>query len=526
VIARLRHIPLLALAPVLALLTLTAWVFASPIGAGPDDDFHLVSSWCAGPTANETCAPGTEPSTRVVPEALDAIACFAPDPTRSAACQGQDFSWSVADTVETDRGNFAGAYPPVYYAVTGVFTGSDIQVSALAMRLLTVVLFLAITVALWLLLPERLRAPLVWGWLITTVPLGVFLLGTNNPSAWAMIGVGSSWLALFGWFEVRGVTAPGRRRKFALGGLFALSVIVAAGSRADAALYAGLGIMLVLILTAVRRRRWILDAILPVLMGLVALAFFVSARQSQSGLSGFSGGSNHSVGDVVAESGAPEGALSGFSLLAYNLLNVPFLWTGVLGDWALGWLDTSMPAIVSAAAVAVFIAVGFAGIGRMWGRKAIALATIVIFLVAIPVYVLQAGGDTIEENIQPRYLLPLVVLFAGTLTLTRSVGKITFTLTQRFAIVVALATSHFVALHINLRRYVTGTDASGVNLDAGVEWWWAGPIGPNAVWLLGSLAYTLLVVILLSSISRPRERFPVTAPVGADVGSKPTGGHR
>jgi hypothetical protein len=526
VIARLRRVPLLALAPVLALLTLTAWVFASPIGAGPDDDFHLVSSWCAGPSAAETCAPGTEPNTRVVPEALKDIECFAFDPTRSAACQGQDWSWSVADTVETDRGNFAGAYPPVYYAVTGVFTGSDIQVSALAMRLLTVVLFLAITVALWLRLPERLRAPLVWGWLITTVPLGVFLLGTNNPSAWAMIGVGSSWLALLGWFEVQGVTKPDHRRKLALGVLFVLSVLMAAGARGDAALYAGLGISLVIVMTAVRRRRWMLDAILPVALGLVALAFFVSARQSRSGLSGFSGGSNHSVGDAVAGSGAPEAAFSGFSLLVYNLLNVPFLWTGVLGDWALGWLDTSMPAIVSAAAVAVFVAVGFAGIGRMWGRKAIALAVLVIFLVAIPVYVLQAGGDTIEENIQPRYLLPLIVLFAGTLMLTRSVGEITFTLAQRVVIVVALATSHFVALHINIRRYVTGTDASGVNLDAGAEWWWAGPIGPNAVWLLGSLAYTLLVAILISTISGPRKDSSATFHIGVDSGSKPTRGQR
>lgn len=508
-IARLRRIPLLALAPVLALLTLTAWVFASPIGAGPDDDFHLVSSWCAGPTAAETCAPGSEPQTRIVPEALDDIECFAYDPTRSAACQGSDWSWSVTDTIETDRGNFVGAYPPVFYAVTGVLTGDDIQVSALAMRLLTVLLFLGITVALWLLLPLRLRAPLVWGWLITTVPLGVFLLGTNNPSAWAMIGVGSSWLALLGWFETRFTRGDSpearaeRRRKLALGALFVVSVLMAAGARGDSALYAGLGIALVLVLVAARRRAFLLDAILPVVMGLVALAFFLSARQSQSGLGGFGGGSNISAGGAVDGSAAPEAALEGFGLLAYNLLNVPFLFTGALGDWALGWLDTSMPAIVSAAAVAAFVAVGFAGIGRMWGRKALALAALVLVLVALPVYVLQAGGDLIGEQVQPRYILPLIVMLGGMLVLTRTAGEITFSAPQRFTIVAALAGAHFVALHLNLRRYITGIDGSGVNLDAGAEWWWAGPVGPNAVWLLGSLAYALLVWILVRTLARP-----------------------
>lgn len=505
-IGRLRRIPALAFAPVLALLTLTAWVFASPIGAGPDDDFHLVSSWCAGPTAAETCLPTETPRERLVPAALDDIECFAYDPTVSAACQGDDWSWSITELTQSDRGNFVGAYPPVYYAVMGMLTGADIQLSALAMRLVTVLLFLSITVALWMLLPLRLRAPLVWGWLITTVPLGMFLLGSNNPSAWAMIGVGSSWLALLGWFETS--WADDRRRKLALGALFVLSVLMAAGARGDAALYVGFGIALVLVLVAVRQRRFVIDAILPIVMGLVALAFFLSARQSQSGLGGFTGGSNRSgVGDGVVgiplDPDAPERALTGFGLFAYNLLNVPFLWAGTLGEWALGWLDTSMPAIVSAATVAVFVAVGFAGIGRMWGRKALALSALVIVLIALPVYVLQAGGDVIGEQVQPRYILPIIVVLGGLLVLTRTTGEITFTTPQRFTMVAALAGAHFVALHLNMRRYITGIDGASVNLDAGAEWWWAGPVEPNAVWLLGSLAYALLVWILVRSLARP-----------------------
>lgn len=496
-IARLRRIPLLALTPVLALLTLTAWVFASPVGAGPDDDFHLVSSWCAGPTAAETCLPTDTERERLVPAALDDIECFAYDPTQSAACQGQDWSWSIDELVQSERGNFIGAYPPIYYAVTGVLTGADIQASAIAMRLLTVLLFVGLTVALWLLLPRHLGAPLVWGWLVTTVPLGIFLLGTNNPSAWAMIGVGSSWLALLGWFEAQG------RRKLALGALFVLSVLIAAGARGDAALYAGLGIVLVLVLTVARSRVIVRDAVLPIVMGLVAFAFFLSSRQTQVGLSGFSGGSNTSTSGILADPGAPEAALTGFGLFAYNLLNVPFLWTGTLGDWALGWLDTSMPALVSAAAVAVFVAVGFTGIGVMWRRKALVLAGLVIVLVALPVYVLQAGSDVVGEQVQPRYLLPLIVMLGGMLVLARPAQALTFTMAQRFAIVAALAGAHFVALHLNIRRYVTGIDAAGVNLDDGAEWWWAGPVGPNAVWLLGSLAYALLVWILVRTLARP-----------------------
>jgi hypothetical protein len=68
-------------------------------------------------------------------------------------------------------------------------------------------------------------------------------------------------------------------------------------------------------------------------------------------------------------------------------------------------------------------------------------------------------------------------------------------------VIAALSAAHFVALHLNIRRYVTGVDQSGPNLDAGAEWWWQGPVGPNAVWLLGSLAYTLLIAILITNIA-------------------------
>ena len=45
---------------------------------------------------------------------------------------------------------------------------------------------------------------------------------------------------------------------------------------------------------------------------------------------------------------------------------------------------------------------------------------------------------------------------------------------QRAWIAGALAVANSFALHHNLRRYVTGLDERGFNLDAGREWWWFG----------------------------------------------------
>lgn len=481
------------LAPVLAFIALSAWAFASPIGAGPDDDYHVVSIWCANGGSAE-CTAGSEADTRVVPKSFQTIACYAQVESRSADCT---YTALTDETpVEIKRGNFAGEYPPVYYATMRLFAGDDVQVSALAMRLINAALFVGLATALAVLLPSARRRTLLWGWLVTLVPLGMFLIPSNNPSGWALTGVGTAFLALLGWFETTG------KRHWALGALYLVGVIMAAGSRGDAAVYAIGATVTVLILTATRTRPWLLSAILPAAGLIVAFAFFASAGQSGVASSGFtSGGGGATI--PVAGDGGVEAPLSGFALAAYNILMLPFLWTGVWGSWGLGWLDTQLPGIVPWAATAAFIVVGFAGMGLLTWRKAIATGGVLLVLIVLPVYVLTAGGDKVGANLQPRYLLPLIVLFAFLLLTETAGGRLRFTRVQTFAVLGALAVANLVAMQVNIRRYVTGADQQGLNLDAGAEWWWTGfPVGPTAVWVIGALAYAGVLVLLWPQLRR------------------------
>jgi Predicted membrane protein (DUF2142) len=489
--------------PVLALLALLAWVFASPVGASPDDDFHLTSVWCANPS-NASCVAGPTATSRVVPKALVDAPCFAADQDKSAACQAKDFTFSPKPTVTTSRGNFDGEYPPVYYATMSIFAGSNIVISVLLMRVFTIVLFLGITVALYLLLPVFRRQTLIWSWAITTIPLGFFLLASNNPSSWAIIGLGSAWQALLGYFETTG------RRRIALGAIFALSVVMAAGARGDAALYSIVAIGVVFWLTFVPRRAYLLQSILPVAMVAVAICFALTSSQSGVGLHGFGGGSTQAVtadGSVAATTGGaltgPKQGLSGFGLFAYNLLNVPSLWAGAFGNWALGWLDTPMPAVVTFGVTAVFVAVAFAGFARLTWRKVIAAAALVLLLVVIPVYVLQKSGSTIGANVQPRYILPLIVLLGGVLLLMRANEHLPLSRPQRVLLVTTLALANLVALHLNMQRYVLGNSHAALSLDSNIQWWWSMAISPNTVWAVGSVAYAAMLVIIVREISRP-----------------------
>lgn len=478
----MRKLPTIALAPLLVVLVLAGWALASPVGSSPDDDFHLVSIWCADGPDSQFCQPGPTDGERTVPEALVEASCYSFKPEVSGGCQDA-VDFEPSSTAVTARVNAFGGYPPVYYAVMNQLVSGDIQASVIAMRLLNVALFVALATSLFLLLPLRRRPTLIWAWMITTVPLGLFVLSSNNPSSWAVMGVGFSWIALLGYFETGGW------RRAALGALFVFSAVMAAGSRGDAALYTVLGIAAVLFLTFRLRVQYAIQAMLPVVVAVLCLLMFRFSRPIEAVTQGVTGGG--SGGDAPA-------AINLWHEFVYNMLQTPFLWMGIFGkEWGLGWLDTSMPAVVWAGAFACFVAAAFVAARYLDVRKLVVLIGGGILLWVFPAIFLLGSGDSVGENMQPRYLLPLIVLFAGVLMLSPGFEMIRFTRAQSLLLWAALSVAHTIALHLNLQRYVLGTDDLGWNLDSGAEWWWSVGFSPMALWLVTSVAFSALVAVVL-----------------------------
>ena len=470
----------LLLAPVLLLATLSTWAVSSPVGSSPDEDYHLVSIWCATGDA-DACVHEEGSSQATVPTALVEASCYAFDSDESAACQ-RPLDFAGHPDAVTVRGNFFDAYPPVFYGAMSVLVGPDIQASVVAMRLVLALVFTTLATALFLLLPRERRVTLVWSWAITTVPLGLFMLTAVNPTAWAIAGVGFGWLALAGFFESSG------GRKVALGVIFGLSVLMAAGSRGDAAAYMILAILAVLVLQVRRTRRFALDAIIPAVGIGVCLLLFRVSRPAADIAQG-----------VSPDDGVTIAGLIGRALV--TMLDVPALLMGVFGrGWGLGWLDTSMPSLVWLASLAVFIGVAIVAGARGDVRKAVVLAGGVAVLLLFPTVVLVAAGDPVGTNLQPRYLIPLVVLFAGMLLWMPPGRRFAVGRAQRILVIGALAVAHAVALHLQLTRYVSGFDDLGANLDGGIEWWWNSAPSPMTLWVLGSLVFTALLVLLLGRI--------------------------
>ncbi|MFF5626052.1 DUF2142 domain-containing protein [Microbacterium sp. LWH10-1.2] len=478
------------------MLTLSMWAFSSPVGASPDEDFHLASAWCGNGEREGLCEAGHEDETRLVPDKALEANCYAFQPQTSAACQGKDFLDEGFSLIESDRVNSEGQYPSGFYFVSSLFTSDNIAVSTIAIRLAHSAIFTVLVMVTWWLLPRRLRFTMSASVLLTLVPLGLFVIASPNPSSWAVLSTAVLFPALLGYFTTRGAQRVG------LAVISAIAALIGFSSRGDSAAYAAVAIAAAMVLAFRPSKAYVLRAIVPAALIAAAGIAFLAAGQTGRALEGWT--------DDAPGSG-------GLMSIVNNFLALPSLWTGALGmGWGLGWLDTGMPAILWAATLFCFVGVLFAALRWQGWRKLIALIGTGASVIVIPLYILYTGNAMVGENVQPRYLLPLLTLFLAT-ALAPSIhgetvsenrpphGPVRLNGMQLWVIVALISGAQALAIYTNTKRY------SGSGILAGkTAWWWdAGPT-PLAVCVVGALAFAVLAV--LWAVDHTRDGVDAVAP--------------
>jgi hypothetical protein len=328
--------------------------------------------------------------------------------------------------------------------------------------------------------PTKVQKPIVGGIFAAIVPLGMFLIPSVNPSSWAVISASIIWASLVGFFY-----SESRLKRNALLTISIVATVLGSGARTDSAIYAILAFIVSTLLC------WKLIRTNPILLLKssfvlpIALFFFFTSGSSS-----------------IAQ---PISRAEGFDLrlAVSNLLELPSLWAGALGGWGLGWLDTRMPSIVFLTSVFVFSGIIFFGLVQKEKNKFISITLLFLALTLIPLYVLVNEGISVGAGVQPRYLYPLMIMIAGVslwgIRFDESNATNSRNLVLFSGFVLSIANS--VALHVNLRRYVTGIDVGGYNLNRDVEWWWSAAPSPMAIWTVGSLAF-LITALLIANLAR------------------------
>jgi len=314
----------------------------------------------------------------------------------------------------------------------------------------------------------------------------MFLIPSVNPSSWAVTSALTLWVSLLAFFHTD------ERKKKAIFGVIAIAMTVAAaGARSDAAVYSILAVVVTVILASRKswRRDWRRVAIVPTLVIVIAAGFFLTSGQSavlspETGLD-----ASRTFGAVVQSA-------------VTNAVKLPELWAGVFGTWGLGWLDTLLPGSVWVSMLVVFAGLLLWGLQKIDRTKAVALAIVFITLVMVPLYVLVKDNLTVGAAVQPRYVYPLIIMLVGIALVGFASDRLGLNRVQLACVSVLVIAANTVALHFNIRRYVTGVDGQGANLDAGVEWWWDVAVSPMSMWVIGSGAFAIAVVGIYFYLSK------------------------
>jgi hypothetical protein len=460
-------------------MTLGAWAFASPIGSTPDDDYHLVSIWCGQGFRDGICEEGSEPREVVVRETLMTYSfCYAGKPDETGECK------ETEAFAPTTRSN-GGENPRVFYWVMSWFASNDLTASIISIRFFNSILIVLGFAAVIFALPRHLRRVPVVSAVSVAVPLGLFIIPSTNPSAWGVYAVFLFFSAFLGF-----VLTKNRRSRWILGPIALMTLLMAAGSRPDSALYILVAVAAVIVITFTRKMiNPINISIVAALMLLGAIFFFGSANTS------------------ATLTGAPGGGLTTFTggQLYANVTNLPTLWVGGFGVWGLGWLDTPMSPIVWVVGWGVFLSLVFAAIMYFNLQQALSVSLIFAALVLVPMLALTASGLIVGQFVQPRYLTGLLGMLVAAAMFRSSVSAgLVMSRAQVWIIGFALMFAHFIALRTNLGRYLTGMSEVAENLDYGFEWWWVGRpasgelfwFSPNLVWITGSVAFAVFLVSL------------------------------
>lgn len=473
------------LPPVVALLllvaALAAWAVASPVGSSPDEDYHLGSIWCAQGERDGACV--TDGETYAIPQDVNKSNCYALQETVSAGCQ-YGFLVNGKSFVETPRGNFgehAGDYPPGFYATMSLFVGPDFERSVIVMRLVNVFIYAGLLAAIYVASTVRMRRAVVATACVTLVPLGVFIIPSVNPSSWSVISGATLFFGIFGF-----MTAKDRTRLVTFGAISAVSLVLGAQSRADASVYAviGIGAATLVALSVTALNRWTAARlILPVALAAYATMTFLTAGQNDAA--------------TQAVNRGPTGFL-------FVFLDIFRYWVGALGFSPLGWLDTRMPSIVWVGMTAAFFAVVFVAVGRIGRVRGIMVALVALSIAVVPTFV-EATANVQAGSVQSRYIYPLVILLAAVATLSTERRGFWLTEAQRWIVVVTVGVANSAALYVNLRRYVTGTDVSQLRLTP-AEWWWSNvPISSEVVCILGSATFFVALVLASRLLVKTRD---------------------
>ena len=165
------------------------------------------------------------------------------------------------------------------------------------------------------------------------------------------------------------------------------------------------------------------------------------------------------------------------------------------GNYGLGSSDTPLSDFVVFSGVASLFLIIYTTAQRVSKRN-----WLIVFLMSTLLVLLTLRADLGDVGTSGRYILPLyltcLITYLASVETSFSRPLITSRTISRI-LVFTLTLGNSIALHQTMRRYITGVDVIGWNLNKNAEWWWTIGPSPMTIWMLGTIAFGVTATLVL-----------------------------
>lgn len=472
-----------------ALIVTTAWSLASPVGSAPDSAFHLASIWCS-----DTASLGSCPIIETIPDHERAYlpveliypSCFQPLPNGSTACE---IGLSDHGLASVRPNQLTNLNPSGFYSALGAVAGEPINQRVVLMRTLSGAFAVTLISLSALLLHARERARFIFIATAMHIPLGLFFAASINSSGAATAAVISAVP-----LGLRLQRARGAAELLALVSGSFLLIWIATGIRKETYLFVALIITTLIaprIIDLYRRAQR---------RGMVRIGLIVTCMVAFSQLSGTIGFIRAVLRGFLRSS--PESEI-GVGLILNNGIGVFLLWTAAVGGGApkdvagLGQLDVAVSPLVPALVVTAIVLTIFRSQRETVQRSWIPAFALIWVAWLLPFWTLTVSGLHVGEQLQPRYILPILAAGVILAALGETPSDAKWRPIGRFELI-SLVVAHSLALQAVISHYSFRGSTLGAKLRATPAWEWS-VIDPRMNWVVGTFAFAVFASTLRSA---------------------------
>ncbi|QPL05825.1 MULTISPECIES: DUF2142 domain-containing protein [Actinomyces] len=362
--------------------------------------------------------------------------------------------------------------PLGYHWVRPLLIGPDAELAAVLIRILNTLLGVVLIASLHTLAPRDEQRAVLLVPLIAWTPMGLYLIASDNPTSWAVVGLYAYNAGMY-----LATRAQGRRRV----GLLvtgALGALMCMAARDDVALF--LLLVGIALLLAVRWTRGVWpELLITVAFGVLGLLEMLSFG-----------------GTETMPGAAPDGTEGGvLHRLLIGIMTIPKY---IGGFWGVHWgpgrgdvsLDPRSPYVLVMLAVGALILLALrSGTWRTW------LSTLVLIGTGALLPVVLYAGGVFEplEAFEARYVLPLLAPALLMLLIVDKDEPVSLSRPQAIWTGACVITAHVIAQQVVLMHYVKGDPQ------------WSGdlPISPMMLLFITSCAFAVLTAVVLVNVTRP-----------------------